>query len=226
MKISNEHALALDLFCLLVLLFCAGVLDGIAFMTSHGPLSITLLIVVGFIVLGLAAWFIFKDFLDRKLPGVIGEFIVRVLLTNEKIDHINDIHLKNIHGNIDHVAVTRSGVWVIETKFTRCSVSFKDNSLSCGRRIEDRWLQYVSWRAKKIQEYLRSQSVDVPVRSVLVFAYPDVFVDVGTQPVNGSVYVKSSRDLRALLTDSDKDMISVEKVKKIIQLIDILKKKY
>jgi hypothetical protein len=70
--------------------------------------------------------------------GAGGEYLVAKRLYKDLIDPVvilNDRHLPGTPGNIDHLVVASSGVWVIDTKYWNGEIAYKH----VGGIFSDRW---------------------------------------------------------------------------------------
>ncbi|MFA5935461.1 MAG: nuclease-related domain-containing protein [Patescibacteria group bacterium] len=215
-KLSKALVLVIVLFCFVG--FVGGV--GIVKVGKSIPFFF------GFLSLLVVLAFWLKKLLEEifyRIDGLKGEYKVSTILKEmwpDGVRSVDDIVLSKGHGNIDHVAVARTGVWVIETKHISGTISLLDRVLARdGKVFSKNFLQQAFAEGKAVREYLLANGVEnVPIRPMLVFSAFSK-VRFGQRPVAG-VFVISSLGVRKLIMDSKYDVaLSAKEIEKITGLL-------
>ena len=165
----------------------------------------------------------------RFVQGIRGEIKVGAVLAQlpqSDYWYSNDIVLPGARGNIDHVVVGPTGVWLVETrhwdgKWVRSNGSALEID---GRRISNKELPTLRGRAGELQSFLsasfneKGASVDW-VQPVLVFSTDGMKVEV-KNPVSG-VYVLGFREVADFIQRGlGRAVLSREHCMKIRQAIE------
>lgn len=148
---SRRRRVALIRFALILASSAAA---WVAFEVAHGR---SRLIVLGILAAGLLAAFLWRPDRDteRWLRGAEGELGTAWMLQAlpRKGWHVfHDLAVPGSRANIDHLAVGRTGVWVIDTKTTRSPVRAGFASVHLGnRRLST---ESVRWQAEVVSDRL------------------------------------------------------------------------
>jgi hypothetical protein len=139
----------LSLTTFLVLLVTS--IDGIPSYIDAGRYTTARGIAIGMFIVG---WYYFLLQYRTYRAGIIGEQkVTRVLsaaLSNE-YSMFNNVKLKGAWGDIDHIVVGPTGIFVIETKNYKGKISYYgDNWEGVGRRSPSRQARINAMRIKKI----------------------------------------------------------------------------
>lgn len=118
--------------------------------------------------------------------GAVGEIAIGRLLdslsTKYEIQVLHDRLIPKSRANIDHIAITRFGVFVIDAKNYQGIVQIEDRSgffeksapeLYVGRRNCMKLVTGVKKQVSIVEEILRRESIDLPVLGVLAFYAAD-----------------------------------------------------
>ena len=150
---------------------------------------ISLYCLVGFIVFTLLAWLVlvprFERFLDRRAKeasnwkaGYTGEAQVANLLEDLPDDfHVfHDVKHRDLAGNIDHLVVGPTGVFVLETKNWRGHVEYSpDKKLLNDGRDKTAEMNALLQRVFSVRDKIKALSgLDVYVKGVMVFTRASV----------------------------------------------------
>jgi hypothetical protein len=114
---------------------------------------------------------------DAWLTGAEGEEIVARRLEKRVADGVvllHDRRLPGSLGNVDHIAVARSGVWVIDTKRYTGRVAVKrplfgDAKLMIAGRDRTNLIAGLARQVEMIRGMLAELHMEVPVRGALCF---------------------------------------------------------
>jgi hypothetical protein len=223
MKLSNEEKLGMDAIVLILLLYSYGFVVGAMFVTknhSYLALSICAILIPAFIY----SFRKIAEAIIHRFQGLKGEFKVSVVLRElwpEGVRSIDDIVIDPKRGNVDHVAVAKTGVWVIETKYIGGEITLKNGLLAKnGKVFPKNYLQQAYAEASAVHEYLTRHDVkSVPVRPVLVFAGEYSKVRFGFTPIDG-VFVVGCLGLHRLIDDpkfgNNLSKVEIEMIIKIL----------
>jgi hypothetical protein len=100
-------------------------------------------------------WWAGRSDPHRWLRGAAGEVAtaeVLATLTPRRWTVLHDLHLPGSHANIDHLVIGPTGVWVVDTKTTRATVTTGFRTVYFGgRRLDTRPLR---WEASVVAERL------------------------------------------------------------------------
>jgi hypothetical protein len=112
-----------------------------------------------------AAAFLWRDDLvvvHRRVQGAVGEETVGALLAPLEAEGFVVVHdLDTGRGNVDHVVVGPTGIFVIETKAWTGRVYLKPGPrLMCGAREEDRTISQVLAEVFEVRRRLRHVGMD------------------------------------------------------------------
>ncbi|MCC7357617.1 NERD domain-containing protein [Candidatus Uhrbacteria bacterium] len=148
----------------------------------------------------------------NRIDGLKGEYKVSTALSQmwqDGVRHVDDLMLDaKKRGNIDHIAITKNGVWVIETKYQNGEITMENGTLLRDGKPFFHNKDYIFQIKKQVSsvEYLlRSKKYkDVQVRSVIVFAGPYSKLWFGVRPQK-NVYIVGSQGLRKLLIETKHD---------------------
>ncbi|UCB60961.1 MAG: NERD domain-containing protein [Candidatus Bathyarchaeota archaeon] len=210
---ANKY-LVLGVVCLVIfLVLLATSIDVLPLYVDVGRYATPRGIALGLLVVG---WFYF---LLREYPswraGIAGERKVIKTLSSALSDEysiINDIMLKSgVHGNIDHIVVGPTGIFVIETKNHKGRISYYgDNWEGMGRgRPPSSQVRINAMRIKKIldsSEGLKSKAFYI--QGVVVFANDKAELIEKKPP--GHIKVKRIDELAAYIKSEPKRFNAVE----------------
>jgi len=150
--------------------------------------------------------------------GAVGEQQVgRMLdgLRDEGVVPIHDRRVPNRRTNIDHIAVSPAGVFVIDTKNVAGRVSAGRNGLRVAGRRQDKMITGAQSQVAVVREALSQQGLDpTMVRGVLCFTKADL---PWIRPSPGGVLLHYPRGLRKELRQ--KGVLAPERVQSIAELL-------
>lgn len=140
------------------------------------------------VLLALLVWRLvprFDKFFDRKAKdaanwraGYTGEAMVANLLESlsDEFHVFHDIHHRDLAGNIDHLVVGPTGVFVLETKNWRGHVEYSsDKTLRCDGVDKTADLKALLQRVYSVHEKIKALSgLDIYVTGVMVFTRASV----------------------------------------------------
>lgn len=212
-----------------ILLWVSGLITGTALTSLYfGNHDLTQLVfgAVTFLISVAVTWYFIRliDEIDPFIKGIEGETKVDVMLGEmwpEGVRHLNCVVLKKGHGDIDHIAIAKTGVWVIETKNIDGKITMVNGCLARdGIKFEKNYLKQTFAEAKTVQECLTLNGfADVPVRPILVFVGHSQ-VRFGQRLVQG-IFVISSLGLRKMITDQNYgEVLTSSRVEKIMKLLE------
>jgi hypothetical protein len=112
--------------------------------------------------------------------GSVGERILADYLSKTLGDRAVALHDRRVpgsRGNIDHIVVAATGVWVIDTKRWSGKVErrdvggwFKvDQRLYVGGRERPKAVEGMAWQIDAVTKVLNSEGLDTPLRAALCF---------------------------------------------------------
>lgn len=114
--------------------------------------------------------------------GAVGELAVGrrldFLATKYGFETLHDRSIPGSQANIDHIAVTSKGVFVLDTKYYQGLIKVKDrggfftkrtSELWIGNRNQTKLVAEVQNQVKVVQAILRSGVIDIPAVGVLAF---------------------------------------------------------
>ncbi len=178
------------------------------------------------IILVVVFYFVVKYAVDQfynYFQGLKGEFKVNAILSqmwSGGYRYVYDIALTK-NGNIDHVVVGPTGVWVIETKHVDGEIELVD-----GKLTKNKWpfskdpLSQTYAEAQAVQSMLMQNGFNVTVEPVLVFSGEFAKVRFGNKKVKG-VSVIGFTWLQGLI--ANKNIKQVLTTKQIDQIYSVLK---
>ena len=110
-----------------------------------------------------------------KGEQILAEHMTRAL--GDKAVLLNDRQVPRTRGNIDHIAVASSGVWVIDAKRWSGLVELRDvggwfrtdKRLYVKGRDRTKTVRNMSWQVEAVKASLASVAIDVPVHAALCF---------------------------------------------------------
>lgn len=220
---SNEDVFLRQVLVVFLILFGSGFLLGF-FLRSGNFLSAYGFLVFIFLMV-LLLWFEKGVLLqaDRSITGIIGERRISVILDALYLDgikHVDGLVLDPPYGNIDHLVVAPSGVWVVESKAIRLPVSLKNGVLMMGNKLfPPEYLTQVNYQMNSVGRFLRASGfVDVPVKKIIVFSQKYSKVRVGDDPIQGTYIIGSSYLSRILLKKDVKFSLSKLEIDKLYTL--------
>lgn len=213
MKTYSEKMIERFLLVALMCFWFIGVALGLLFTVN--TVWKWVLVVVSFVVLA-----IFKHAgtnIMLHTSGMKGEFKVQTILDQlwrNNVRTVPNLVLPNYKGDIDHVAISPTGIWVIETKYISGNITFQNGELrKNGKPFKKDPLAQAYRQAKVVEEYLHEKNLQVLVKPVLVFAHRYAKVRFHQEPQKG-VYVVGSLGIKGLILNPqftavyDKDQIS------------------
>jgi hypothetical protein len=135
--------------------------------------------------------------IDAWRSGAAGERAVGRSLDALRDRGVVTLHDRRVPGsraNVDHIAVSSAGIWVIDTKNVVGKVSATRRSLRVAGRRQDKMITGVQAQVAVVQRALADQSVDpTTVRGVLCFTRADL---PWLRPSPGGVLLRYPRGLR------------------------------
>lgn len=153
LKKKATRNLTMGILCLAIfLVLFATSLDVIPLYIEAGRYTTARGIALGLFIVG--GYYFLLQYLTYR-AGIIGEQkVTRILSATLSDDYsiFNDVMLKSISGgNIDHIVVGPTGIFVIETKNYKGKISYYgDNWEGVGRRSPSRQARINAMRIKKI----------------------------------------------------------------------------
>ncbi|KKQ55874.1 MAG: NERD domain protein [Candidatus Woesebacteria bacterium GW2011_GWC1_38_13] len=164
--------------------------------------------------------FIFAGLLLRRsnkfVSGQIGEKDVEIELKKlgEKYVCING--LETGHGNIDKIVLGPTGIWTLEVKSHKGSVTFENDSLIINGKIPEKdFLKQSYAEAKYLEDLIKSKlNLEIKVQPVLVFSDKFAKVRLGMRTCRG-VYVVGINWLNKLLTETHVQSLDEDVILKI-----------
>ncbi len=177
-------------FCLVyaILILVATAIGFVCGLGQNGGV-ISLLCLGGLIVFALLAWLVlvprFERFLDRRVKdalnwkaGYTGEALVANLLNDlpEDFHVFHDIKHCDLAGNIDHLVIGPTGVFLLETKNWRGHVAYSDEKkLLHNGNDKTADVKALLQRVGKVHDKIKALSgLDVFVKGVMVFTRASV----------------------------------------------------
>ena len=177
-------------FCIVyTVVMVAGVAIGFVWGLGQKGGIISLYCLVGFVVFTLLAWLVlvprFDRFLDRRAKeasnwraGYAGEALVANRLDDLPEDYyvFHDVKHRDLAGNIDHLVVGPTGVFVLETKNWRGHVEYSlDKKLLCDGHDKTSEVNTLLQRVFSVRNKIKALSgLDVFVVGVMVFTRASV----------------------------------------------------
>ena len=219
MHISNKKRFIYIVSLIVILLWLLGFVSGFYF----GDKS-----VVGFLIgfaivvwIGFSLISLFQEF-EYSFLGIKGEATVSTYLETlyrKGVRCLDNIDFKLNRGDVDHVVVSPSGVWTVETKNTK-NIFLADRSLF--EKEESHFLKgcirQAHAEAYSVRDFLSKNGFsDVPVNPILVFADTYAMVNLGYTPVQG-VYVIGKQGLKNVIVDNPKKVLSEDKIDQLVEL--------
>ncbi len=131
---------------------------------------------------------------------------------------LHDRRVPGLAGNVDHVAIGPSGVWVIETKALRGKVVIEGDDLRIGGRPRDRIVDQVYREAAAVQVVLRDLLDPLHLTVQPVICLHEAELPWFNKTVRG-VRLASSRQLQRLLR-SGEDRLDPEMVQRLAAQVD------
>jgi len=108
--------------------------------------------------------------------GAVGERRVAEILAKRcpSATLLNDRRIPPGRSNIDHIAISATGVWIIDTKRYKGEIRvekqwFGDSKLMVGRRDQTKLVAGVHKQVRSAQEALASLDLDIPLHGCLCF---------------------------------------------------------
>jgi hypothetical protein len=125
-------------------------------------------------------------------------------------------------GNIDHVIVGPTGIWVIETKSHNGKITFDGRELKRdGRSLEKDFLGQAMAEAYAVKDILKKElQMQFDTQPIIIFAGNDVDVRFGLNKIKG-VYVVGPTWLDRLITNNLIQKLDDQTINKVV---DVLKK--
>lgn len=153
LKKKATRNLAIGILCLFIfLVLFATSIDGILLYIEAGRYTTARGIALGLFIVG--GYYFLLQYLNYR-KGIIGEQkVTRMLLAalSDEYSILNDVRLKGISGgNIDHIVVGPTGIFVIETKNYKGKISYYgDNWEGVGKRSPSRQARINAIKVRKI----------------------------------------------------------------------------
>jgi len=199
---SNKEKVIVKLWVIIATIFLSGVLVGF----SYGRSSTLFLIALEIIAMSILLYVFNKSINEfaYRILGLIGEYKVGVLLKSlysKGVRSVNSVELEP-RGDIDHIAIDASGVWVLETKYIDGEITFRDGVLKKnGRAFKKDFIKQTQGEEWAVRRHLASTRFrDVTIRPVLVFSGERAKVRFKIRPING-VYVVGAFGVKYLLQE-------------------------
>jgi hypothetical protein len=106
---------------------------------------------------------------ERKLASYLTERL------GERVVLLHDRRVPRTRGNIDHLVIASSGVWIVDAKLRRGLIELRDvggwfkvdHQLYVGGRRQTRLIDNMGWQIEAVQDVLGRDSV--PVRPAVCF---------------------------------------------------------
>ena len=113
-------------------------------------------------------WKLYRS--EGWLRGYHGEIIVSHLLSNLPGTFVvkHDIKITGRKGNIDHLVIGVTGVWIIETKNWSRTFSLRKGRLHAGKDDHQKIVDRAVRNASELRGYLHGRGVDVPWVKVFI----------------------------------------------------------
>jgi hypothetical protein len=193
LKKKASRNLAMGLLCLglFIVLFVTSI-DVLPFYIDAGRYSTARGTALGLFIAGWY-YFLFVQYQNYE-KGMTGERKVTKILSaslSNEYSMFNDVNLESMKGgNIDHIVVGPTGIFVIETKNYKGKISYYgDNWEGVGRKSPSRQARINAMRIKKILAFLSSlKSKRFWVQGIVVLADPRVKVTVKKPPEHVEVF--------------------------------------
>jgi hypothetical protein len=160
-------------------------------------LSISQVGILFFLVAVASAYFLARGSrrLGHFLKGARGEEWVARRLVFLSSDYVvfNSFRLKQGKQNFDHIVIGPPGIFVVETKNWRGSVTFQDGKLLAGGKEPSRPpLRQVKAATAELVEYFDQAGLpEIPIHSVLCFVSTELPEEI--MNINGVVVCKGDR---------------------------------
>lgn len=229
MSSYNVDKIFQDLYTVIILIYIFGFISGLLFISGFTKFGLSLYVIIFlfwllFLVVGI---FICNKRIDdfiARFKGIKGEWRVSTILQqmwDSDVRHVDDVVLSN-RGNIDHIAIAKNGIWVIETKYIDGEIKKIDGILvNKGKPFKKDPIKQTMAEFYAVKRFLDRKGIkNVPIFSVLVFAGPYAKVRLGLKPIN-NVYIVSALGLRRLIVDSElKQKLSVSQISKLQKLFE------
>jgi hypothetical protein len=156
--------------------------------------------------------------------GLLGEYRVNSILesmNDRGFDSIWGVKINGENGDLDHIAVGPTGVWVIETKNSDGIINFDEGTLTRnGVPYPGEPLSKTYRKSKVVERYLAGNGLSVSVYPALVFAGNFAKVRFGLNAQSG-VHVIGYSWIPKLL-ESGKPILSEEQVKEVFGVLQKL----
>ncbi len=222
-----------DISILMIVIWMYGFISG--FLTTTGNeifgmhIPVLVQILNPFVLVLIFIFLLYKvgNSAANQIRGIKGEWKTSTILHqmwDDGVRHLDDVLLTN-RGNIDHVAIASTGVWVIETKHIDEDLKKVNGVLiKNGKRFTKNLqhdLKQAYAEAKAVHSFFARKGMkDVPVYPVLAFVGSYARIRVGLDPVDG-VFIVGSLGLRRLILDKKrKEHLSSIAIAK---MVDVLK---
>jgi hypothetical protein len=210
---SNPDKTLFDFWIILAIIFILGFSFGleVVFTISGERIYAWLVTLLSFGLVYLFYYYI-RDIYFR-IKGLIGEYKVSIILNEmwpDGVRSLNDIVLSK-KGNVDHVAIAKTGVWTIETK--ESNVSLKKCS-----QVKSHDLKQAYAEMMKVKEKLLELGITkMEVKPILVYSGDHAKVRLGQSPVEG-VIVVGRLGLRKVIADEEHgNILSQEDIQNIFE---------
>ena len=158
--------------------------------------------------------------LSNYLKGARGEEWVsnQLAFLDSNNSIFNGIKLNDIKSNFDHVVLSPSGIFLIETKNWSGKVNFSNNSISIDNKmLKNSPIKQVKDSALELIDYLNCKQLKtIPVRPILCFLGSDL--DQPIVNING-VVICSGESLKNVISDDINDSIEESLLVKTKQIL-------
>jgi hypothetical protein len=165
--------------------------------------------------------FLFKEF-ENSLAGLMAEATVSTYLETfyrDGVRCLDNIDFKNKRGDIDHVVISPTGVWTVETKSLRVKLENRKILERHQNLLLNKFKSRAQRHADVVKDFLSRQGYkNVPVRPILVFAGKFASVKLGYRPI-GSVYVIGRQGLRDVIVDGSERILSESRIEDLVNLL-------
>ncbi len=220
MYISNKKRFLYIITAIVLLFWLLGFVAGI-FLGDNNVIDFLISLSI-LIWISTSLFSLYKMF-ESSFLGIKGEATISTYLEalyRDGVRHLDNIDFKLNRGDIDHVVVSPSGVWTVETKNTK-NIFLTDKNLFDKEENQflKSCLKQAYAEACSVRDFLSKNGYgDVPVHPILVFANTYAKVDLKYAPIQG-VYVVGRQGLKNVIVDNPTKILSEDKIKRLIELI-------
>lgn len=159
-----------------------------------------------------------------RILGMTGEFMVRTIIHEMWPQGVRAVHNLDFGsgGDVDHVAVAPSGIFVIETKNWEGVFQTPVDLVKKNPKKRDP-IPDVLRNAMRVKEYLEANGIRRYITPILVIAGKYPKVRFGLKPVKNGVFVVRDLGLRRIiLNEQSSKALSQSDVDAIIKLLEPL----